>query len=502
MRQLVSGDEAVALAARDAGFTLGAGCPGVPATAVLEALAAAGGRVQWVPNVKVALEVGLGVALAGGRALVPLERAAGSAAVDPLLAAACAGLVGALVVVTAADPVAPPAGSERRRGFDAAIPVLEPADAQEAYAFTLEATALSERYRVPVLVRTSPLVARTRSVVLPRPAAPPPPSPRFERGLPGRVVVPGQARRARERLRRRLEGLAGVAEVHPANRLRHGSAQLGIVAAGVARLHAREAAPDASLLELGLVHPLPLRLIRDFAEDVERCVVVEEGPAALAAAIRAAGVPVEATPEGPGGGELTVDRVRAIARRGGAAPAEAPAASPEPGVATNVVFEALARLGCILACDVGCYTRGALAPSQPVDALVGAGGAVGVGVGLRQALPEPEARRVVSVLGDTTFLEGGVPGLVGLVHAPPPTGHLVVVLDAEPGRGTARGGRLSIEALARSSGVERVDVVEPAADPAGFERLVSERLAGGEVAVLVARGPWAATAAAGGGTCR
>lgn len=509
MRQLLSGDEAVALAARDAGFTLGTGYPGTPSTEILEALAALGGKAQWAPNEKVALEVALGVAYAGARALVTMKHVGLNVAADPLFTAAYTGVEGALVIVSADDPGMHSSQNEqdnRRYAVAAGLPMLEPADSQEAYDLLLEAAVLSEQHRIPVLLRMTTRVCHSRSVVLPRPDAPPPRTPHFERDVEGRVMIPSNARPAHQRLRRKLEQIAKVAELHPANRLRRGDGSLGIIAAGVARLHAREAAPGASFLELGIVHPLPLRLVREFAESVERCVVIEEGDPVLADAIRAAGVPVEARPERFRFGELSVDRVRRILARDASPEPEPPRGkAPElcPACPYHPVFGALQRLDCIVAGDIGCYSLGALPPYRAMDTLVAMGAAIGVGLGLRHALPEAEAARVVSVLGDSTFVHSGITGLVEMVYNPPPAGHLLLVLDngttAMTGRqehpGTGRTlnheptGRVSIEGLARSCGVKHVDVVDPTADPAAFERLVAERLAQKELAVIVARKP-------------
>jgi indolepyruvate ferredoxin oxidoreductase alpha subunit len=430
-------------------------------------------------------------------------------AADPLFTAAYTGVEGALVVVSADDPGMHSSQNEqdnRRYAVAAGLPMFEPADAQEAYDLTLAAALLSERYRLPVLLRMTTRVCHTRSIVLARPDAPGPRPARFERDIPGRVMIPSNARPAHHRLRRKLAQLADVAEVHPANRVRPGDRALGVVAAGVARVHAREAAPGASFLELGMVHPLPLKLVREFAESVERCVVVEEGDPVLADAIGAAGIPVERRPERFRFGELSVDRVRRILARDDSPEPEAPRGKPPelcPACPYHPVFGALQRLDCIVAGDIGCYSLGALSPYRAMDTLVAMGAAIGVGLGLRHALPEAEAARVVSVLGDSTFVHSGITGLVEMVYNPPPTGHVLLVLDngttAMTGRqehpGTGRTlnheptGRVSIEDLARSCGVRRVDVVDPTADPAGFERLLAERLASREVAVVVARRP-------------
>jgi indolepyruvate ferredoxin oxidoreductase alpha subunit len=491
MRQLLTGDEAVALAARDASFTLAVGHPG--ASVVLDAL---DGRAHRAPNEQVALDLGVGVASAGGRALVAVRRAGLAALRAPSFAASCGSVTGALVLLATDGPPGSAHDDEdvRRCAADAGLPLLEPADAQEAYDHLLEAVSISERYRIPVLLRLARRVARTRSVTLPKPdLAPAAPAARLE---PLAAAPPGGARAAQRQLRRKLERIADVAELLPVNRLRHGDdPALAVVAAGVARLHAREAAPAASVLELALVHPLPMKVIRELSERADRCVVIEEGAPVLADAIRAAGVPVESTPERFRAGELDVARVRRILQRDPRPePAPPRAGAPEECAACRyqVIGDVLRRLDVVVAGDVGPCGPATLPPGG-ADSLARAGAAIAVGLGLRHALPDAAARRVVSVVDGAGLVDGGVTGLVEMVYNPPASGHVVLVLDggatAMTGHGDDEATGRMIEALARSCGIAGVDVVDPAADRAGFERLLAARLAGSEPAVIVARRP-------------
>jgi indolepyruvate ferredoxin oxidoreductase alpha subunit len=508
-RRLLSGDEAVAAAARDAGVHLGTGYPGTPSTEILEALDALGGRAQWAPNEKVALEVGLGAAFAGGRALVTMKHVGLNVAADPLFTAAYTGVTGGLVVVAADDPGMASSQNEqdsRRYAVAAGLPLLEPSDSQEAYDLTLAAFELSERWGLPVLLRMTTRVCHSKTVVARRAGLPPPPAPAFRRDIPGRVMIPAYARPAHRRLRQKLAGLQVFPDGSALNVWRRGSTALGIVATGVAARHAREAAPEASLLELKTVHPLPLGKLREFAASVERCVVVEEGDPVVADACRAAGLAVEGKPEPFRFGELSVDRVRRLLAGDVTPEPEAPRGKP-PALCEacpyHPVYGALRRLDCIVAGDIGCYSLGVLPPHQAMDTLVAMGASLGVGLGLRHVLPEAEARRVVSIIGDSTFVHTGLNGLVEMVYNPPPTGHVLVVLDngttamtgqqEHPGTGRtldhAPTGKLSIEGLCRALGVPNVDVVDPVADPAGFERLLADRLSRRELSVIVARRP-------------
>lgn len=507
-RRLVSGDEAVAAGARDAGVHLGTGYPGTPSTEILEALSALGGRAQWAPNEKVALEVGLGAAFGGGRALVTMKHVGLNVAADPLFTAAYTGVSGALVVVSADDPGMSSSQNEqdnRHYAVAAGLPMLEPSDSQEAYDLTLEAFALSERWKLPVILRMTTRVCHGKSIASRRaPVAAR--APAWERDIPGRVMIPGYARPAHRRLRKKLEGLLAWAEASPLNREVRGDPKLGLVTAGITARHAREAAPGASFLELKTLWPLPVERIRAFAASVERCVVVEEGDPFLADRIRAAGIAVESKPEGYRFGELDVARVRRILARDASPEPELPKGKPPmlcEACPYHPVYTTLRKLDCIVAGDIGCYTLGVMSPYQGMDSCVAMGASIGVGLGLRHVLPEKDARRVVSIIGDSTFIHTGVNGLIEMVYNPPATGHVLIVLDngttamtgqqEHPGTGRTLEheptGKVSIEGLARAAGVRNVDVIDPVKDAAGWEKLLLDRLAKPQLSVIVARSP-------------
>jgi indolepyruvate ferredoxin oxidoreductase alpha subunit len=508
-RRLISGDEAVAAAALDAGVHLGTGYPGTPSTEILQVLSELGGRAQWAPNEKVALEVGLGAAFGGARALVTMKHVGVNVAADPLFTAAYTGVSGGLVVVSADDPGMSSSQNEqdnRHYAAAAGLPLLEPSDSQEAYDLTLAAFELSERWKLPVLLRMTTRVCHSKTIAARRAGLPPPPTPRFERDIKGRVMIPAYARPAHRRLREKLEAIRAWAETSPLVVERRAGDELGIVTAGVTARHAREAAPEASLLELKLLHPLPLERVRAFAGSVRRCVVVEEGDPFLADALRAAGVAVEAKSPAYRFGELNVERVRRIIA-GDTSPEPEPPRGKPPQLCEacpyHPVYAALRKLDCIVAGDIGCYTLGVLPPYQGMDTCVAMGASLGVGLGLRHVLPEADARRVVSLIGDSTFVHSGVSGLIEMIYNPPATGHVLLVLDngttamtgqqEHPGTGRTLGheptGKLSIEALARALGVANVDVVDPVSDAPGFERLLADRLARRELSVIVARRP-------------
>ena len=505
---LLSGDEAVAMAAIDAGVKLGTGYPGTPSTEILETFEKLGGRAQWSPNEKVALEVGIGVAFAGARALVTMKHVGLNVAADPLFTVAYTRLDGALVVVSADDPGMASSQNEqdnRRYALAAGVPMLEPSDSQEAYEFTLRAIEISERWQVPVLLRMTTRVCHSKTIVRRGTVAiSPPHSPHFEHDFASRVMIPAYARPAHLRLRKTLAQIAAWNDEAGPNQIVTGSASLGIVASGVAFQYVREAAPEASVLKLGMTYPLPVERMSSFAAGVERCVVIEEGDPYLLEAARTAGIAVEGKPESFRFGELNTSRVRRILK-GDCSPEPKPVPGKPPalcpGCPHRSVYTALKNLNCIVAGDIGCYSLGVLPPFEAMDSLVCMGAAIGVGLGLRHSLPPEEAKRVVSVIGDSTFVHSGITGLVEMLYNPPESGHVVLILDngttamtgmqEHPGTGRtlahARTGKVVFEDVARSLWVRNVHVADPTLPLGAFQALIQKCLETPELSVVIAR---------------
>jgi len=517
-RQLLSGDEAVALAALHAGVVLGTGYPGTPSTEILEAFSELGGRAQWAPNEKVALEVGIGAAFGGARALVTMKHVGLNVAADPLFTAAYTGVSGALIVVSADDPGMSSSQNEqdnRRYAVAAGLPAIEPADSQEAYDFFFTAIEISERWHLPVIFRMTTRVCHSKSIVVAREpgARLAPAAPHFEHDIAGRVMIPAHARPAHRRLRAKLAEIAAWGEDCSLNRVEAApGAALGVIVSGVSYLHAAEAVPGASLLKIGLVNPLPVETARAFAAANERTVVIEEGDPVIADSLLAAGIAVESKAAMYRFGEMDVARVRRILA-GDLTPEAPPARGKPPELCHacpyHTVYAALKRHDCIVAGDIGCYSLGVLPPYGAMDTCVAMGASIGVGLGLRHVLPDDEARRVVSIIGDSTFVHSGISGLVEMAYNPPATGHVVIVLDngttamtgqqEHPGTGrvldhTATN-KLSIEGIASAVGIGNVDVIDAYAEPERFERLLLERLATPELSVIIARRPCVLAAA-------
>lgn len=508
-RMLLSGDEAVALAAFNAGVRLGTGYPGTPSTEILEAFGALGGKAQWAPNEKVALEVGLGAAFGGARTLVTMKHVGVNVAADVLFTAAYTGVSGGLVLVSADDPGMASSQNEqdnRQYARAAGIIMLEPANSQQAYDFTGEAFAISELFGLPVMLRMTTRVCHSKSIVAQKPLPQPAAEPGFKRDIPSRVMIPAYARPAHHRLRDKLSRAAAHAETCAQTILEQRGKELGIIASGVTVMHAHEVAPEASILQLGFSYPLPMQAIRDFVASVDRCVVLEEGDPILVTELRAEGLVVEGKHERFRFGELNAERVRRILDHDDSAePTVQPGKPPAlcEGCSHRPVFETLKRLDCIVAGDIGCYTLGVLPPFTAMDTCVCMGASIGVGLGLRHVLPEDEARRVVSVIGDSTFVHSGLTGLAEMIYNPPPTGHVVLILDngttAMTGQqehpGTGRDllhqptGKINFEELARAMGLKQVVTVDPLASDGLLETTLTTALAGNELTLIVARRP-------------
>lgn len=505
-RLLASGNEAVALAAWDAGVSLGTGYPGTPSTEILESLSELGGRAQWAPNEKVALEVGIGVAFGAARALVTMKHVGLNVAADPFFSVAYTGVSGGLVIISADDPGMHSSQNEqdnRRYAVMAGMAMLEPADSQDAYDFTLAAFRLSEEWQLPILLRMTTRVCHSKSIVRTRGEPLSASSPAFERNIRGRVMVPGHARPAHRRLRDRLAELQAWNETSPFNREVFGGRHLGIVVSGVAYVHAREAAPGASFLKLGMTYPLPVERIRRFASRVDRCIVIEEGDPYLIEQLRAEGIQVDGKPEMYRFGELTVRRVERILRGDSSPETPSPRGKPPQlcaGCPHRMAFAIIKRLGCIVAGDIGCYTLGALPPFQAMDSQLCMGASIGIGLGLRHALPPDQARRVISVIGDSTFVHSGLTGLAEMAYNPPESGHVLVILDngttamtgmqEHPGTGRrldhSPAARMRFEEVARAMGVPNVVVAE---SPSAFENALSGSLAVKALSVVILRYP-------------
>ena len=509
-KQLLSGNEAIALAAFDARVAFGAGYPGTPSSEILDEFAKLGGKAQWSPNEKTALENAIGGAFGQVRTLATMKHVGLNVAADPLFTIAYSGTPGGLVIITADDPGMASSQNEqdnRRYAIAAGVPMFEPADSQEAYDFLFEAFELSEKYHQPVLYRLTTRVCHSKSLVARREAVEAP-KPGYTKDVKSNVMIPAYARIAHKNLRKKLAVIAVESDASAVytKELANGKT-LGIITSGISYHHCREAAPEASVLKLTLTYPLPVEKLKAFAAKVDRCVVVEEGDPILFEACKVLGLDVEGKAEMYRFGELNVERVRRILNNDlTAEPVPAPGKPPQlcVGCPHRKSYEALKALNCIVTGDIGCYTLGVLPPFEAVDTCVCMGASVTTGLGLRRVLPEADARRVVSVLGDSTFWHTGINGIVDMVYNKPATGHVVMVLDnsitamtglqEHPGTGrkldhTPAEKRLVIEDTVRAMGVDNVDIIDPLTEQDKLQKVLAERLASNDTTVIIARRP-------------
>ena len=428
-KQLLSGNEAIAQGAWEAGVEVGAAYPGTPSTETLENLVTKSDvYCEWAPNEKVALEVGLGAAMGGVRTLVTMKHVGVNVAADPFMSAANTGVNAGLVLLAADDPSCYSSQNEQDSRHYAAfgrIPCLDPSDSQEAYEMAQTAFEISERFDTLVMLHETMRIAHTKTLVEvggvrnqvePRP---------YESRPEKFVMMPANAVRRTLAANDREDELVAWAETCALNRKEMRDRSVGVVCAGALYAHVREALPDASVLKLGVTWPLPPRLLREFAQEVERLYVVEEACTYLETRVRALGVEVSEPPQGrlPRSGEVTPAHIRSAF--GVAEPSHLQAAEglpPRPpafcaGCPHRLVYVELKRIKAIVTGDIGCYTLGAVAPYRSVDSVIDMGASFSMAHGMELAeAGQRTGRPVIGVIGDSTFAHSGITSLLGTVY--------------------------------------------------------------------------------------
>lgn len=508
--ELMSGNEAIAQGAWEAGARVGVAYPGTPSTETLEAFARKEGvYAEWCVNEKVAVEVGLGASAAGARVLATMKHVGVNVAADPLFTAAYTGVGGGMVVLAADDPGMYSSQNEQDSHYyarSAHIPMLDPADSAEALAFTRDAFALSERFDVPVFIRSSVRISHTKTPVETgeRTEAP---LKEYVSDPSKWVMMPAFAKPRRKVQLQRIRALRAWAEDCPYNRIESRGGAVGVVCAGSAYQHVIEALPDASVFKLGCTWPLPERALRDFADSVEALYVVEEASEYLTESVRALGIAVADFPVGLAqDGELSPGLVRAAfgleEMPHEQVPEGLPARPPAlcPGCPHRLVFKELTRLHAIVTGDIGCYTLGALPPLSGMDTCVDMGASISMAHGFELALAGCDHRPVVAVIGDSTFAHSGLSSLISTVYNR--GAGTVCVLDNRTTAMTGRQGNpfngetlqkrpsreLDLEGVLRSLGIEDVRTVDPY-DMKATRRALKEATASGELSVIVFRRP-------------
>ncbi|MEJ5187300.1 MAG: indolepyruvate ferredoxin oxidoreductase subunit alpha [Candidatus Geothermincolales bacterium] len=524
---LLSGNEAVALGAYQAGVSVAAAYPGTPSTQILEELSKFPEvYCEWSSNEKVALEVAIGAALGGKRSLAAMKHVGLNVAADSWMTLTYIGVNAGLVLAVADDPGMHSSQNEQDTRYYALLakaPMLEPSDSQEALDLVKEAFRISERFDLPVLLRLETRISHSRTVVEvedgPREEVDYP----YRKDAVKRVMIPAHARMRHPVLLEKLEELKRFGEVFPYNRVEMGDPRVGIVTSGVCYQYVREAFPNASVLKLTMTYPLPERMVREFCSHFHRVYVVEELEPFLETALKSMGIDAVGKARIPRVGELNPDIVAEAFRElveldGGTPPRSWPAADVGrksdlparppvmcPGCPHRGLFYALRRMRATVSGDIGCYTLSVLPPLQGIDCQVCMGAGIGMALGLERAFSQSNlnaerAGKVVGALGDSTFIHAGIPALVDMVYNKTPV--TVIILDnrttamtgfqEHPGTGrTIRGEEthaLDLEALCRAVGVKRVRVVDPW-DLEGTERALREELEAGEPSVVISRRP-------------
>ncbi len=442
----MSGNEAVARGAWEAGCQVITAYPGTPATEILEYAGQYEDMYsEWSVNEKVSLEVAIGASLAGSRSLCAMKHVGLNVASDALMTQTLVGVKGGLVVVVADDVGLSSSQNEqdsRNWGRFANVPILEPSDAQEAYQMVQHAFELSEQFDTPVILRLTTRICHVKAVVSPGERRENDVA-GFEKDMPKYVMVPGNAKKRIPVMFERLEELRRHSEASELNYLHPGSDQrVGFITSGPTFLHVQESYPNAPALKLGLSHPLPMEKIRALSQQVERLVVVEEVDPLLETEIRAAGIEVSGKDILPRMGELAPHVLRPAIERllGNAVPIETRVAAPvEPKAKTEKVpgddlfprpptmCVACPHLGiyyCLshvkntyISGDIGCYTLGAGHPWNALDTCICMGASMGVALGLDKGRSKDDAKKnIIAVIGDSTFLHMGMQGLLDITY--------------------------------------------------------------------------------------
>ncbi len=507
----MSGNEAIALGAYEAGVAVASGYPGTPSTEIMEYLSAYDTvYTEWAPNEKVGLEVAIGASFAGGRALATMKHVGLNVAADPLFTASYTGGRGGIVVLTADDPDMHSSQNEqdnRNYALAAKIPMLEPSDPAEAKEFLKRAFELGEELDSPVLLRITTRIAHVKGVVSRGDVLPSAEKPEIEKHPEKFVMLPAMARRRRLYVEERMAKCRELAETADFNVIEDGDKKRGFITSGVSYLYVKEAFPEATVLKLGMCWPLPEQKIRDFAASVEQLFVVEELDPFLETQLKAMGIDCHGKDLIPAIGELNTAIVRKSidperAPKELFEPVELPPRPPNmcPGCPHRGIFFTLSRMKVFVSGDIGCYTLGFLPPLNALDSTVCMGASIPMAHGMVKALGDGSHDRVVSVIGDSTFVHSGITGLINSVYNG--SAATLIILDnritamtgqqPNPASGSTIRGEaaqeLDLEALCRACGVKHVRILDPH-DVPECRKVIREEVERDEMSVIIAQAP-------------
>lgn len=487
MKELLSGNEAIARGAHEAGVKLAASYPGTPSTEILETIAERYRSIyaQWSPNEKVAYEVGIGASIGGARALVTMKHVGLNVAADPFMTQAYTGVNGGFVIVSADDPEMHSSQNEQDNRFFARfaqIPLLEPSNSQEAKDMTVLAYELSETFDTPVMVRVTTRISHSKGVVELADAASGPDK-KFIKDPAKYVMIPSNAKVRHVFVNERLDKLRKFSEETPFNRIESNGSRFGIITGGVSYQYAKEVAPDLDYFKLGFSYPLPLNKLKEFVKAHDRVIVIEELEPFYEDQLKAAGYAVIGKELFGNLGELSPHRVaEGLVKAGLISSASSAAIAPEenmfprppvlcPGCPHRGAFMALKKLGVAVTGDIGCYTLGVLQPLNALDTCICMGASIGNAIGMEKV--KGSEKGTVAVIGDSTFLHSGVTGLMDAVYNN--SNVTIMILDntvtamtggqQHPSTGLTlmgeKAGVIDIEKLVNAMGVKSYRKVDP-----------------------------------------
>ena len=512
MKHFLSGNEAVARGLYEADVRVGSAYPGTPSTEIFENLHPYE-RIyhEWAPNEKVATEVAYGASIAGVRAVAAMKHVGLNVAADPLFTAAYNGVGRGFVIISADDPSLHSSQNEqdnRHYAQAAKIPMFEPSDSQECIDMLREAFDVSERFDIPVLFRMTTRVSHSRSLVEFSEPLDLEPFP-YSRNARKYIAAPANAMVHRVELEEKLKGLAEYSETSPFNVIEKRSEKIGVISAGGAMLIAKEVFPeDTSFLKLGFTHPLPINMIRKFAESVETLYVIEELDPYMETEIKAAGIDCIGKEVVPPMYELNPTLLREALTGEKVATQEVdakPIPRPPvlcPGCPHRGFFYTLSkRKNVIVAGDIGCYTLGGSPPLSALDSCICMGAGFTLAMGMSKAFEQlGEKRTIFGVLGDSTFFHSGITGAIEILYN---KGNVIpVVLDNSitsmtgqqdnPGTGYTLMGEIadivSMEAIFRAVGYKKIFNVDPQ-DLDAMNRTIDEAIACEEPCAIIVRRP-------------
>ncbi len=507
------GNEAVARGAYEAGVTVVASYPGTPSTEITENIVKFDDiYVEWSPNEKVAAEVAIGASIGGARSMSCMKHVGMNVMADPLFTISYIGTNGGLVFCVADDPGMHSSQNEqdsRHYAKASKTVMLEPSDSLECKEFTKLAYEISEKFDTPVIIRLSTRVSHSQGLVEEEERQNVELKP-YNKDIRKNVMMPGNAKLRHVIVEERMKNLAQYAESCPLNTAEINSGKIGVITSGISYMYAKEALGDrVSYLKLGMVYPLPEKLIKDFAQKHEKVYVIEELDPFFEEYCKSIGIEVIGKDAFTLLGEYTPTMIKKVVLDENAAPyntidEEIPVRPPVmcAGCPHRGTFYVLSKMGLTVSGDIGCYTLGAVAPLASVDTTVCMGASVSGAMGMAKARGSEFNKKLVAVIGDSTFMHSGITGLVDIVYNK--GNNTVIILDNSitgmtghqdnPTTGyTIRKEpttQVNLVALSKAIGVRRVEVVDPF-DTAGFEKVLKAELEAEEPSVIIAQRPCA-----------